>query len=197
MNRWILRLKVATIAFGLGVVVHQLFVFRKAPMVQPVQRCDPARIEVKTVFVPPAAPPPLEIFDFDSKSPPPSGTFYLSKTPKGFEDIEFVNFWWWDPRDEDESKGKGTINVQANGGSDKQRTVVSLITRRRVLLITESESGKGFGYRFDGEFVPNKNLEALADAGKPIIRGTLTKTKNGKKVAESSVSLYLLVEGHC
>ena len=195
MKRLILRFAVAILAFVFGVVAERIFISRAPVELPKVERCDPSRVEVKTVFVPPAAPPPLEIFDFDS--PPPAGTFYLSKRPKGFEEIGFLNLWWWEQTDEGEIHGKATINAEAHGGSDRQRTVVSLITRRRVLLITESESGKGFGYRFDGEFVQSNNLQALADAGKSIIRGTLTKTKNGKKVAQSSVSLYLNVENQC
>lgn len=194
MKRLILRFAVAILAFVLGVVTERIFISRTPLELPKIERCDPSRIEVKTIFVPPAAPPPLEIFDFDSQ--PPSGTFYLSKTPKGFEEIAFLNFWWREPA-KGEIQGKGTINAQAQGGSNSQRTIVSLITRRRVLLITESESGNGFGYRFDGEFVQHKNLQALVDAGKSIIRGTLTKTKNGKKVAESPASLYLDVKSHC
>lgn len=197
MKRLVLCFAVAILAFVLGVLAERIFISRTSAEMPKVESCDPSRIEVRTVFVPPAAPPPVEVFDFNRDSAPPTGTFYLTKTPKGFEDIDFLHVWWWEPTAEGEIQGQGTINTQAYGGSDRQRTVVTVVTRRRVLLITESESGKGFGYRFDGEFIQSNNLHALADTGKPIIRGTLTKTKNGKKVAQSVVSLYLDVAGHC
>jgi hypothetical protein len=130
------------------------------------------------------------VFDVDRKAPPPTGTFYLSETPKEFADFELLNLWW-ELLDNGETRGEAKVIATANGFSDRQRTLVTLVTRRRVFLITESESGNGFGYRFDGEFVHTKNIEALIEAGKPILQGVLTRTKNGKKVGESVVTLWL------
>jgi hypothetical protein len=188
-------LTVAILAFGLGIVIDRLFISPKLIEAPKVERCDPSRIEVKTIFVPPGAPPPLEIFDLDGDSFPPTGTFYLSKTPTDFEDFNFLNLWWWRPNGEIE--GDGVINVQTKGVSEEHRTLVLLVTRRRVLIVTESQSGSGLGYRFEGEFVQHKNLQALADSGKPILRGTLTKTKNGKKVFQRSVSFWREDPSHC
>ena len=195
MKRLILRLTVAILAFGLGVAIDRIFISPQPIEGPKVERCDPSRIEVRTVFVPPGPAPALEILDLDGDTLPPSGTFYLTKTPKGFEDFNFLNVWWWRPNGEFE--GDGNSNMQAKGEIGDQRTLVLLVTRRRVLIITESKSGSGFGYRFDGEFVPHKNPQALTDAGKPILRGTLTKTKNGKKVSAHFVSLWREDPSHC
>jgi hypothetical protein len=195
MKRLILRLTVAILAFGLGIAIDRIFISPKLIEAPKVERCDPSRIEVKTIFVPPGTPPTLEIFDLGGDSFPPTGTFYLSKTPTDFEDFNFLNLWWWRPNGEIE--GDGVINVQAKGVPEEHRTLVLLVTRRRVLIVTESQSGSGLGYRFEGEFVQHKNLQALEDSGKPILRGTLTKTKNGKKVSQRFVSFWREDPSHC
>lgn len=56
MTRLILRLMVALLAFGFGVALERFFISPKpaeVPKVPSAERCDPSRIEVRTIFVPP------------------------------------------------------------------------------------------------------------------------------------------------
>jgi hypothetical protein len=203
MKNMLLRLLTAILAFSFGVVVDRVLVSREVwdlPPPQLAERCDPSRIEVKTVFVPPPAAPlqQVQAFDFDIDFEPPNGTFDIAgKKPKGFQDFGYLELWWQQGAEVGEIAGEVTLYTLTNNLYQDQRTVVAVVTERRVFLITESKSEKGFGYRFDGEFIQHKNLQALAEAGKPIIRGTLTKTLKGKTIAEIVVSLYLDNSDHC
>ena len=61
-----------------------------------------------------------------------------------------------------------------------------------MFLITDSNAD-GIKYRFDGEFLRG-NVATDAGEGKAVIKGTLTKTKNGRRTAECVVKLQ--VEQH-
>jgi hypothetical protein len=196
MTGSILRLTVAILAFGFGLTIDRLFISRTVDEKPPAQvTCDPNRIEVRTVFIPPPAAPPVHIVDFDIDFVPPSGLYFIAgKIPKDFEGFSSLELWWDRDTEDSTVNGMATISAWTNAAhttQNQQRNVVSLVTKRRVLVVTESASGNDFGYRFDGEFVQANNLAALAAAGKPLIRGTLTKTKNGRKITERVVSLLL------
>jgi hypothetical protein len=58
-------------------------------------------------------------------------------------------------------------------------------------VVVTRQSADGIEYRFDGEFL-HRDLSAVANKeNTPVLRGTLTKIKNGQKVAEAKVSFWL------
>lgn len=62
-----------------------------------------------------------------------------------------------------------------------------LITEQRVFFVASKVSDDGIGYRFDGKFL-YRNFDAFYNLNKPVLAGTLTKTKFGRKVAEKFVN---------
>jgi hypothetical protein len=82
--------------------------------------------------------------------------------------------------------GSVAVGTMDNGEYDYQNAIFALVSERRVFLVTPAFE-EGFEYRFDGEFLRpdlwsvNQNIA--------VLRGTLTKTRKGRKVAERVVSL--------
>lgn len=61
-----------------------------------------------------------------------------------------------------------------------------LITEKRLFFFVSQRSDIDFEYRFEGEFLANP--ARLTDTRKAAVRGTLTKMRDGHRVAESVVS---------
>ena len=196
MTRLILRLMVALLAFGFGVALERFFILPKpagVPKVPSAERCDPSRIEVRTIFVPPPPappPPPHVIFDYDPAKFDPYGAYRIAgKRPKDFAEFSYLMI---SPFVGDgELLGDVAIHTETETTEGSKPATFALVTQRRVVAASRQSSNDGFEYRFDGEFL-YKNLSAFTNnENKPVLRGTLTKTKNGQKVAEAVVSLWL------
>jgi hypothetical protein len=115
----------------------------------------------------------------------------LGKKPKQFRDFEYLYIETYQGKD-----GHLTGNAVIGSKSEKdffyQSAVFLLVTEKRLVLVTEP-TGLGFEYRFDGEFLRGGVL-ADAGEGKAVISGRLTKTKNGRRIAERVVKFQ--VEQH-
>jgi hypothetical protein len=66
----------------------------------------------------------------------------------------------------------------------------ALVTERKLFFVTSKGTESEFEYRFDGEFVKT-DFEEFADKNIEVLRGTLTKTKDGRKIAEHTVSFRM------
>jgi hypothetical protein len=189
MKRLILRLMLAILAFNCGLLAHRKFGSPKPVEVQSSQVCVPDRVEVRTVFVPPPAPPPPSphgVFDFDVREFDPMGYFHVvGKKPKGLEQLNnFYLSWAYDNL-------AVTETVRADFYDNKKYSAAFVsVTRRRVVFVTKPESVDTFAYRFDGEFL-HTNLVPFVNSSKPVLRGTLSKWKGNKKIAEGVVSFRL------
>jgi hypothetical protein len=199
MTRLSLRLLTAILAFTLGLVADRVLISLKPVELskpQSAERCGPSRVEVRTVFVPPPAPPapqPYTVIDLDPKKFDPAGDYYIvGKKPKGFEQLNGFYLAWAN----NDLPGAVTLRAKFHDRYTTHPAAFSSVTRRRVLLVTKPESVDTFAYRFDGEFL-HDNLEAFTNSNKPVIRGTLTKWKGHTKIAEGVVSLRLEVHEGC
>jgi len=84
----------------------------------------------------------------------------------------------------------GYISVNTTSAPDRYdaaRATFALVTERRIFFVTSPTRESEVEYRFDGEFL-TKDLSSVESKDKVALRGTLTKTKNGRKVAECVVS---------
>jgi len=82
----------------------------------------------------------------------------------------------------------GFIGVDSTQDSHQSANAVfALVTERRLFFVTERMPDSEFEYRFDGEFL-HTDFEGLAGTNTPVLRGILRKTKNGRTIAECTVS---------
>ena len=180
MKRLILRLMVAIVAFGFGLLTYRVFIARQPDEPLKVQEPE-VKVEVRYVYVPaptPSPEPAPAFHDYDVEKFDPSGIYRIvGPTPKILDDFSLLELW-----------RPAGASIHSRGKN--QKAIFALVTQRRVFIVTDTGIEGDFGYRFDGQFL-YKNLEAFAGKRKPVLRGILTKTKNGKAVAESLVSFWL------
>lgn len=198
MTRLILRLMAAMLTFGFGVALERFFISSKpaeVPRVQSAERCDPSHIEARTISVPPPpapSPSPHAILDFDPAKFEPYGDYFiLGKTPK--ELAEFRTLLISSYQQDAKLHGYVWLQTRANKTYELHAPTFALVTKRRLLIVTPPSSGNGFEYRFDGEFL-HQDLNKFANKSKGVLRGTLTKVKDGRKLAERLITLR--VERH-
>lgn len=198
MTRLILRLMTAMLTFGFGVALERFFISPKPAEVSKVQtaeRCDPSRSEVRTIFVPPPpapSPSPHVIFDYDPLKFDPYGDYYIEgKTPKELAEFRSLSISWY--QEDGKLRGHVSLQTRANNTYELHASTFALVTKRRLLIVTHPSSINGFEYRFDGEFL-HQDLNKFANKSRGVLRGTLTKVKDGRKLAERVITLR--VEQH-
>jgi len=200
MKRLTLYVLISLITFAAGVGSEQLFVTRT-----PVNPTPPPQIEqlqTLPILLPPtetftAAPPvpqtpePTMFIDYSRKRFNPSASYVpIGRKHKGVS--EFIGFWI-------EAYGiddKGYIHATTGQNETYQELGVkfALATERRLIFATESTED-GIEYRFEGEFLRGRFISD-APEGKAVLKGTLTKTKKGRKVAEAVVKFGIYID-HC
>jgi hypothetical protein len=200
MKRIVLRLTVAVVAFGFGVAVDRVATSRV-----PAQANVEPMIATTTVpaneteagdetdchsatppFPLPAdAPHPIVLLDYDLAKFEPSGSYFpLQPLPKEFGDIE-----WFElnvNQEAGEVWGSAYVQTQADNVNDFPNAEFLLITERRVFFVTSAGKDTGYAYRFEGKFLANPTFQM--DTGKAVVRGTLSKMKDGRTVAECEAS---------
>jgi hypothetical protein len=191
MKRLILRFTVAILAFGFGLAIDRVLVspvqkprtvWKLEPVVStPVPACPASTSTPLTT----RALGPRMIFHYNPTKFDPKGTYYpLSPLPKDFAEFDIIEL----AVDESASEvlGSAIVQTRTNDMYDAQTVTFLVITERRLFLVASSVSETQFEYRFDGEFLGNPGR--LVDTGKPALRGTLTKMRDGRKVAERVIS---------
>lgn len=206
MKRVILRVVAMLLTFALGVTVTWLILRRevndtrsqcKVEVVSPealVQRIESiASIRpiapVATVPAPAPAPKPHFILDYDPEMFNPYGMYYImGPKPKefaGFDSFEVVLIGLQDE--------PGYISVFTNSekyNSDSTSAVFAFVTERRLVFATAPTDNSKVEYRFEGEFL-RTDFDTVAGRDKAVLRGTLTRSKNGRKLAESTVTFRM------
>ena len=192
MKRIVLRVLIAILAFGFGVVVDRVFsrpqAHRRVKQVQPVMPIAVPACPAPTGYadaVYSVIPPAQVIFDYNPRKFDPRGSFFpLTPLPKEFAEVSYFEL----AIDEEDGEVWGSAYIQAHTdtGYDFPNAQFLLITERRIFFATSASEKTGFAYRFDGEFLANP--ASRMDSGKAVVRGTLSKSKNGRTVAECKVS---------
>ncbi len=189
MKRIILGVAVLLITFGFGVGVDRLIWARSqanTPRSEPV------------VAVPAVAPPvvpvttpvePLQegkiIFDYSEDTFFPDGSYYIDgKTPKEFAEFAGFNITYYE--DNDGTGGDILFFTKTGETYDNVPAIFGWVTERRVIFLTAPHLKTEVEYRFDGEFIQS---DAGAANGTAVLRGTLTKTNRGRKVAQRVIRL--------
>lgn len=204
MKRIGLRLIVAVVAFGFGVAVDQVVISRTAVMpqtntVEAAVATNKVESQVSTTtdsaddschtgtYIPlaPDATHRIVLLDYNLAKFDPTGTYFpLKPLPKEFADVEHFDLTV--NQVDGEVWGSGFVQTQIDRKYDFPAAEFMLLTERRVFFVTSERKDNGFAYRFEGEFLANP--AAQMDSGRAVVRGTLSKTKNGRTVAECKAS---------
>ena len=210
MKQMILRVVVMLLTFTLGVVVYGLMLQRaanKASAPLCVQAASPAPLEpVKASVapdvpaavvgppVPVATPEPHFILDYDPDTFDPYGMYYLmDPKPKDFENLEGFELG-------QSGYGDGlpayimVIKRYPDESTGSTTGVFGLITKRRLVFATEKSLDTGVEYRFEGEFL-RTDFDAVANKDKAVLRGVLTRSKDGRTLVERTVTFKLVYMG--
>jgi len=154
----------------------------------------------EVVFVPAATPPPAAtlptphlILDYDSKQLSVWAVFYImGPQSKEFADIDSI-----EAELIPESQGyPGRILVSTHIGDDydSANALFGLVTEQRMFFATDKLAKGDFAYRFDGKFV-RIDFDIVAGKEKAVLRGTLTKMKNGRTIAEQEFTFRMVYMG--
>jgi len=167
---------------------------KETPAVVP-SAAAPVAVDQITPTFPVSVPPPYSrpaklILDYDVDKYPRYGALYImGAVPEGFEDFncialslgaqEYVDY-------------PGYLNVYTGTETDGDmaEATFALVTERLLYFTTKPSQEHGFEYRFEGEFL-TKDFAAAAGKNKAVVRGTLTKFKNGRKFAEQTLTFRM------
>jgi hypothetical protein len=124
-----------------------------------------------------------------------TGDFYIAgEKPKAFNDVHWLSVV---DREYSEKLGK-VVAVKPNGsvGSEDEDKEFKFswinINDKRISFVTQTK--KGVSYQFDGKFIEAEELKIKTPDGDEytvdiILKGRLTKWRDGKKIAEARVKL--------
>ena len=194
MKRTIVRLLVALIAFTAGLTLSRIIGLFNPGETPRVGEVKPVA-EVQLALPPPPPPVPIpfeaekqtQILDYDVKRFSPEGTYEISgKLPKGFENFSYIAIY----PEESLAVSVGLLKSAEDYEYTDQDAVFALVTQKRLVLVTPRFED-GFEYRFDGQFLRNKILLDYPE-GTVVLQGTLTKSRDGKTVAEANVKLHMV-----
>jgi hypothetical protein len=200
MTSLILRLTVLLVTFSSGVAVSQILTRNRTVSQTVVSTADPIVVPVVEPALPPIPSIPennakkIVIRDFDPNRFLPDGSYViLGKMPKDFAEFQFLYIETYESKDGHRTGDLFIGSKDSDRGYEQQPAVFAVITDKRLLLVTEANA-TGIGYRFDGEFLQG-NVVADAEEGKAVIKGTLTKTRNGRRTAECVVKFQIEQHG--
>lgn len=191
MKHLILRLLVALLTFSTAVGLDRLRSKRKPvekSAVFELYRSTRAPTSHFTFRGGSVLPSPQVICDYDpAKFDPVAELHAVGKKKKSLAAVSFLLL----------STGTDkqvTVSISDLGGQETPETKFAFVTDRRLFFVTGPASD-GFEYRFDGEFFQSGTLYE-APEGKVVLRGTLTKSKNGRTVVEWPLK-FEVVQDRC
>lgn len=191
-----LRLVIVLLTFSLGVGLDRLITSQhevdNTPQITtlaPISfvALDPLPPPLPTPAVT-SEPSPILIFDYDARRLNPDAVYtFLNGNPKGFgkHDYIYIEISRKIEAIENTTDHVG-FGISRDDGFEALPASFALVTNNRVFLAT-GKTSDGFEYRFDGQFL--RNGEIAVALGKNVLKGKLTKTKNGRTVKEWTVKL--------
>ena len=196
MRRSILSVVATLLAFLAGVGVNRLIWDRSEKSPPPVPQIK--AVATGATVAEPVVPviTPVEtlqegriILAYNEEKFSPDGSYYIiGKTPKEFAEFEGFAIGYYE---ENTGAGVGDISVITKAGETYENVpaIFGFVTERRVVFLTSPHLKTDIEYLFDGEFIGD-DLDALV-SDKAVLRGTLTKRRLGRKLAEHVVSFRI------
>lgn len=197
MKRVILRVVAMLLTFALGVAVDWLILRRavketpppcKVEVVSPeavVQQIASMAPVAPVAPLPAATPDPNFILDYDPDTFNPYGIYYImGPKPKEFASFQSLELGLFGHSNE---QGRISIDTQGDYYSDSVSAVFGLITKDRLFFVTSETPELGVEYRFEGEFI-RTDFHVVAGKNTAVLRGVLTRSKNGRTLVKRTVS---------
>jgi len=178
MKRFVIHLVVAIITFSAGAAGRLL------------TRHTPHR-ETLSTLKPGASPGPLSgiplpdelVCDYDvTKFNPRGDYFILGRKPKHFREFDSLELAVGQAR----AYGVAVLQTYSDGTYYSYYAVSGSITRNRLTIVAIPFSDGNFEYSFEGNFLRDG---IVSDAGRneAVLKGKLTKSKHGVRIAECEV----------
>lgn len=197
MKRLIFRIAVMLVMFASGLGVDRLVRRLKSNNAPPpqvesvsVEREVPVTVTpVAPKATPAATPKPNLILDYDSEKFNPYAYFSIM----GPIPDDFLSFGGIELGLVNDADDPGYITVgsyDSNNNYDTASATFALVTERRLFFVTSPARFSGVEYRFDGEFL-RTDFNSVAGKDKKVLRGTVTKTRNGIKIAEHTFNFSM------
>ena len=181
MKRTLGRILVAIATFLIGTTSHR--VFESHEIASPV----PQSQWVRATFQPPPAEPEV-VFDYDPTQFNPRGDYLiLGRKPKEFREFDSIELAV------DEDKISGRVLISTSSYDDEYGAIYKIsgvVTNQRISLIAVPSSEEAVGYRFEGEFLRQGELWR-AGKSQAVLKGRLSKIKNGETIAEAVVKFRI------
>ena len=200
MRRFILWIAAILITFAIGVGADRLwwhfFIAPASPTTEP-GAADVAFPQPEVVFVPAPAPPPPPptppkphlILDYDSRQLSVRAVFYIMGPQSNeFADIDSIEAEF-SPESPD-YPGMILVNTHNGDDYDDANATFGLVTNQTMFFATEKLRRGDFAYRFDGKFV-RTDFDVVAGKQKAVLRGTLTKMRNGRTIAQQEFTFRM------
>ena len=181
MKRTLCRLLVAIATFLIGTTSHRVFESRE--VASPVPQSEWVRV----TFEPQPAEPEV-VFDYDpTEFNPRGGYFILGRKPKEFREFDCLEIAV------DEDKISGRVLISTSSYDDEYGAIYKIsgvVTNQRISLVATPSSEEAVGYRFEGEFLLQGELWR-AGKSQAVLKGRLSKVKEGVKIAEAVVKFRI------
>lgn len=185
MKRLIIHLIVAVVTFSIGTTAELLLTVNHHTITPRLPAIRPSVVnagESPAQFSVTVSPPDL-ICDYDPEEFNPRGDYYpLGRKPKHFREFDCLELAV------DHSRASGVVVIQtySNQTYNAQYAVSGSVTKKRLTFVAIPLSDQDFEYSFDGDFLRGG---VLSDAGRNevVLKGKLSKSKGGVKIAECDV----------
>lgn len=199
MKRRILYIATMLLTFSLGFGIHSFISHYQVQHPAPVEtiRVDTFPFQVPLVAPAPPIPAvsadtqqPILILDYDPEEFTPWAVFrVMGNKPKEFADIDSIELGLY--RDLEKQGGyMSLVTCDTGANCDSAGGTFALVSKQRLFLATGQMANTEFEYWFDGRFL-RTDFEAIEGKGVAVLRGTLTKTKDGRKVAEHTFNFRM------
>lgn len=106
------------------------------------------------------------------------------EAPKGFQNIDSIQYWRQDSSGPDVSERLSGVNLV---GGTRYRFAAITVNRKNFSFTTRKVNG--VHYSFSGRFLRTDFLDDELTEEKAVARGTLVKYKNGIRVARANITL--------
>jgi len=191
MRRVILWIVTILITFAIGTGFDSLWRYlaaKESPAAAKLEAA-PAEVTAPVAVTTAPAPAPNLILDYNREKIDHYGALYImGPAPEGFRDFECIALGLSGMHDDEDSD---YIVVYGDNGTDEWTPAnFALVTERYLYFTTGASKEQGFQYRFEGEFLV-KNFAAVAGKNKSVVRGTLTKSRNGRTLAERTITFRM------
>ena len=195
MRRVILWIVTILITFAIGTGFDSLWRYRTTKESPVTAKLEAAPLEItvpeveKTPPIPAPAPAPNLILDYNREKIDHYGALYImGPAPEGFRDFECIALGLSGIHAEEDSDYIIVYGDKSNG--EWTPANFALVTERYLYFTTEPGKEQGFQYRFEGEFLV-KDFRPVEGKNRAVVRGTLTKSKNGRTLAEQTVTFRM------